>query len=178
MAGQTGTAPQHSVYALGGIVAILFGLIAVLWPHVTLALLVIFFGAFAIGHGVMSLIDMFNHMGRHETWWPSLIIGIISIVAGFYVLTNLTVSAIILALVIAVWALFVGVIEIVAAISTGQLLMLVVGVLTVVFGLILLGHPHDGALALVFIIGAFAIVRGILMLLIAFRSPRTPATSS
>jgi uncharacterized membrane protein HdeD (DUF308 family) len=174
MAVQT-EAPQRSIYFLGGIVAILFGLIAVLWPHITLALLVIFFGAFAIGHGVVSFIDMFDHLGRHETWWPSLVVGIISIVAGLYVLANLAVSAVVLTLVIAVWALFVGIIEVVGGIATGQLMLLIIGLLTVVFGLLLLGHPTTGAVALVLVIGVFAIVRGVLMLLMAFRLPNTPA---
>jgi uncharacterized membrane protein HdeD (DUF308 family) len=174
MAVQT-EAPQRSITILGGIVTILFGLIAVLWPHITLPLLIIFFGAFAFGYGAVSLVEMFQRMGRHETWWPSLVIGIIGIIAGLYVLTNLAVSAVILTLVIAVWALVDGITEVIGGIATGHFMALIIGMLTVVFGLILLDHPTTGALALVLVIGVFAIVRGILMLLVAFRLPSTPA---
>jgi uncharacterized membrane protein HdeD (DUF308 family) len=173
---QTDTTPQPSISVLAGIVAIGFGLIAILWPHITLALLVVIFGAFAVGYGVVSLVEMVNRMRRAETWWTSLIIGIVSIIAGLYVLTNVAVSTIILAWVIAVWALFVGIIEIVAAIATRQFLLLILGVVSVVFSFILLSHPTTGALALVFVIGIYAVVRGILVLLLAFRSSRSSAT--
>lgn len=162
-------------YAVAGIVAILFGLVAILWPHLTLALLVLFFGAFAIVSGIVYLIEMFRRMGRHETWWPALIVGVISIIAGLYVLTNPFISGVILLWVIAFWAILIGIIEIVGAISTAQFLLLIVGVLTVGFGFILLANPVAGALALVLVIGVFAIVRGIILLLEAFRPATTPA---
>jgi uncharacterized membrane protein HdeD (DUF308 family) len=163
------------VYAIAGIASILFGLGALVWPGITLAVLVIFFGAFAIVSGIVSLFDAFRRMGRHETWWPALVIGIIGIVAGAFVFAYPGISTVVLVWTIAFWATFVGFIEIFGSFATGQFLLLVVGVLTVVFGFVLLANPAAGALALVFVIGVFAIVRGILLLFEAFRSPSTPA---
>jgi uncharacterized membrane protein HdeD (DUF308 family) len=163
------------VYAAAGVVSILFGLAALFWPKLTLTLLVLFFGVFAIISGIDSLFDAFRRMGRHETWWPALLIGIISVIAGIFVLSNPTISAAILAWTIAFWAILVGFAEVIGSFATGQFLLLVVGVLTIVFGFLLLANPAAGALALVFVIGVFAIARGVLLLFEAFQSPPSPA---
>jgi uncharacterized membrane protein HdeD (DUF308 family) len=163
------------VYAALGIVSILFGILAITWPGLTIAVLVIFVGVWFLVSGVISLIDMVRRMGQHETWWPSLLIGVISIIAGLFVVTYPSVSAVVLLWVIAFWAIFTGIVEIIGAFSTGQFLMIIVGVLTIIFGFILLANPGVGALALIFVIGIFAIVRGIVQLLHAFNPPTTPA---
>jgi uncharacterized membrane protein HdeD (DUF308 family) len=175
MATQTTETNHHTlVYAIAGIVAILFGVVALVWPGLTLALFVLFFAGFAIVSGAVSLFDSFRRMGQHETWWPALLIGIIGIVAGAFVLAYPGVSAAVLLWTIAFWAVVIGIIEVIGSFAAGQFLLLITGVLTVVFGLIMLANPVAGALALVFVIGVFAIARGILLLFEAFRSPQAP----
>jgi uncharacterized membrane protein HdeD (DUF308 family) len=174
MAGPTVAVPPGWVNAVGGLVAIGFGLAALFWPHRTLALLVLFCGAFALGGGIESLSEMVRRGGRHATWWPALLIGSVSILAGLYVLTNPAGSASLLLVASAYWAIVVGISEMIEAVSTGQLVVGLVGVLTGGFGVVLLGNPAAGARALALLIGVFALVRGILLLLVAFRLPTPP----
>ncbi len=163
------------VYALAGVFSILFGLAAVIWPHITLYVLVILFGAFVIIDGILRLIGMFRAIGAHQPWWPQLVIGIIDIAAGLFILAYPSTTAVVALYVIAFWAILAGVMEIIASLATAQFLLLVVGILSTVFGFVLLGNPAAGALALVIVIGVFAIIRGIILLIHSFHAPVTPA---
>ncbi|MGE5619025.1 MAG: HdeD family acid-resistance protein [Sphingomonadaceae bacterium] len=159
------------VLAIAGVVSILFGIAAVAWPGMTLFVLVWLWGAYAIIYGIVSLVAMFRAIGSGATWWTHLLIGAISIGAGLYVVANPAISSVILLYVIAIWAITLGVVEIVAGISSAQLLPVIAGVITVLFGFVLFGNPAAGAVALVWLIGIFAIVRGIVLLVGAFRVP-------
>lgn len=160
------------VLAIGGVVSILFGIAAMVWPGITLFVLVWLWGVYAIIYGIVSLVAMFRAFGSGATWWTHLLVSAISIGAGLYVVANPGISSVILAYVIAVWAIVVGVIELVAGISTAQLLPVVTGVISVLFGFVLFGNPLAGAVALVWVIGLFSIVRGIVLLVGAFRAPQ------
>lgn len=175
MAAQVPRSESGWMFALAGIISILFGLAAIVWPSLALFMLILLFGAFAIVDGVLRLINMVREMSAHRTWWPDLIIGIAGVVAGLYVLLNPGISATVLAFVIAFWAIIVGLMEIVAGLATAQFLVLIVGVISVVFGFVLLSNPLAGALALVLVIGVFAIVRGLVLLFHAFSAPGVPA---
>jgi len=168
-------APYWWNYAVAGVITILFGLGALLWPGLTVVILILLFGIFAIVEGVLALVDMFRRMGQRRTWWPQLVLGVVGIVASLFVFAYPGVTAFVLLYVIAFWALATGLIEVLASLATGQLLLLIIGVLTIVFGFILLENPTRGALALITVIGAFAVVRGILLLFEAARAPEHPA---
>jgi uncharacterized membrane protein HdeD (DUF308 family) len=60
--------------ALRGVVAILFGLLALLLPRLTLTALVIFFGAFALGGGIFAVVVALGDRGEHARWWVLLIL--------------------------------------------------------------------------------------------------------
>src|SRR5579883_1173798 len=163
------------VYALAGVVSILFGLAAIIWPGLTLFVLVFLFAAYAIIDGILRFIATLRAIGAHQTWWPQLVIGIVDIAAGLFILAYPGRTAVLVAYVIAFWAILIGLFEIVGSLATAQLLLLVVGIISVVFGFVLLANPLAGALALVIVIGIFAIVRGIVLLIHAFRAPEMPA---
>jgi uncharacterized membrane protein HdeD (DUF308 family) len=168
---------RSTYHVLAGIAAILFGLVALFWPDLTLYVFVLLFGIFAVVTGIIFLASMVRAIGEDETWWPQLILGLISIGAGIFVFTNPQVSTYSLLFVIALWAIFAGVIELLAGILTEEFLLVIAGIITSIFGFILLGHPQSGAMALVMVIGIFAIVRGLLLLIGAFHrpSPAEPA---
>jgi uncharacterized membrane protein HdeD (DUF308 family) len=157
--------------ALSGIASILFGVLALVWPGLTLGALVFLFGFYAIVGGVLALVQMFDAIGQHQTWWPALVIAIVDLVAAAFIFTNPGLTAITLLYVVAFWAIIGGLFEIFASLVLARFLTLLAGVLTVVAGFVLLGNPRDGALALVLVIGMFAIVRGIILLIDAFRWP-------
>lgn len=157
--------------ALRGLVAVLFGLFTFFLPGITLVTLVLLFGAYALVDGVFNVIAFFRVAAHH---WALLIEGVIGIIAGIVTFAWPAITAIVLLYVIAFWAIFTGIFEIVAGIRlrkvmTNEWLLLVMGVLSLLFGVAILFAPGVGALAIVLWIGAYALVFGIMLLALAFR---------
>src|SRR5919202_355383 len=173
--------------ALRGVVAILFGLAALVWPGLTLTALVLLFGADALVDGVFAVVAAIARAGRERHWWALLLEGLLGIAAGVVTLAWPGITGLVLLLFIAAWAIITGVVEIVAAIRLrreieGEFLLGLGGALSVLFGLLLIVRPGAGALAVAWLIGIYAILFGALLLALAFRlrglRGRGEATSS
>jgi uncharacterized membrane protein HdeD (DUF308 family) len=156
---------------LRGVMAILFGALAFLLPGVTLGALVLLFGAFALVDGIAAVI---LGDGDRQRWWATLLVGIVSALAGIVTFLMPGITTFALLVVIAYWAIVRGVFEIAAAIRLrdaieGEWLLALAGVLSIAFGMVMLAFPGAGALALVFWIGAFAFVSGVVLIALGFR---------
>ena len=159
---------------LRGIAGIVFGLLALGWPGITLLLLVLFYGAYALVDGVFSLIAAFAGKGEGGPTWWLILVGILGIVAGLVTLFLPGISAVVLIMVIGAWAVVCGIFEIIGAIQLrkeidNEWLLILSGIVSVLFGLGVLVFPGAGALALVWLIATFAIAFGILWIVLAFR---------
>ena len=157
--------------ALRGLVALLFGLLTLLLPGITLITLVLLFGAYTLVDGVFNVIACFRVASHH---WALLFEGIAGILAGILTFAWPAITAIALLYLIAFWAILTGVFEIIAGIRlrkaiTNEWFLLMMGVLSLLFGVLILLAPGVGALAIVLWIGAYASVFGIFMLALAFR---------
>lgn len=162
------------VIALRGIAALIFGLLALFWPGITLLALTYLFGAYALVHGVMDLFLAFSGPGRHPRFWALIIEGVVSIGVGIIAFLWPGITTLSLLLLIAVWAIVSGVSEIVMAIRLrkvihGEWSMVLAGIVSLLLGVLLLARPAVGALAVVWWIGGFAIVFGVLLLALSFR---------
>jgi uncharacterized membrane protein HdeD (DUF308 family) len=151
---------------LRGVAAIIFGILAFVWPGLTLLTLVLFWGAYALVDGVLAIVAAIKGGNPMPRWWLA-IVGIAGIVAGALTFLVPGITALVLLIFIAVWAIVLGVMEIYGAIRLrkeieGEWLLILNGVLSVLFGLILLWRPAVGALAVVWIIGAYAIILGVI----------------
>jgi len=160
------------VIGLRGLAAILFGVLAFVWPGMTLAVLVLLFGAYALVDGVLTLIAAFRGGVQHRI--VMLVEGVVSVLAGLAAFVWPGLTALVLLYIIAFWAIVTGVLEIVTAIRvrraiSNELGLVIGGVLSVVFGVVLLIAPGAGALAVIFLIGAYAVVFGIALLGLAWR---------
>src|SRR5207302_6637405 len=160
------------VIGLRGLAAIVFGILAFAWPGMTLAVLVLLFGAYALVDGVLTLLAAFRGDAQHRV--AMLIEGVISVLAGLAAFAWPGLTALVLLYIIAFWAIVTGVLEIFAAIRlrraiSNELGLIIGGVLSVAFGVVLFLAPGTGALAVVFLIGAYAIVFGIALLGLAWR---------
>ena len=159
---------------LRGLLSIVFGVLAFIWPAITLFALVVLYGAFALADGVVALIGAFT--GRLKplpTWWLVLV-GLAGIGAGIVTLLWPGITAIVLVMFIGAWALVHGIFEIVGAIQLRKEIdnewwLILGGVLSVVFGLLVLLAPGPGALGLIWAIGAYSIAFGITWIMLAFR---------
>ena len=99
--------------ALRGLVAVLFGLITFFVPGMTLVTLVLLFGVYALMDGLFNVIAFFRVPAHH---WALLIEGLIGIIAGILTFAWPAITAVVLLYVIAFWAIFTGVFEIIAGI--------------------------------------------------------------
>jgi uncharacterized membrane protein HdeD (DUF308 family) len=154
---------------LRGIAAILFGVLAFMWPHVTLTALVFLFGAYALVDGVFAIFAGIKSHAENRRWWVLLVEGLFSFIAGVLAFVVPGITAMILLIMISAWAIVTGLFEIAAAIQlrnyiTGEWLLALAGAVSVLFGIALLINPRAGALVVVWIIGAYAILFGILLL--------------
>jgi uncharacterized membrane protein HdeD (DUF308 family) len=167
--------------ALRGLVAVLFGIATVMWPGITLWVLVAFFGAYALINGMFAVIEAFRRDVSRERWWALLFEGVVGIVIGIVTLTWPGLTGMGLLYLIAFWAIVTGVFEIITAIRLrheirGEWLMALIAILSMAFGFLLVSFPAAGALSVILIIGAFAFATGALMIALAFklRSLRRP----
>jgi uncharacterized membrane protein HdeD (DUF308 family) len=158
--------------ALRGLAAIAFGILAFIWPGVTLSVLVLLFGAYAIVDGVLALYTAVRSGGKQI--WAPLLEGIVGIVAGLVAFSLPGLTALTLVFVIAAWAILTGVMEVIAAVRLRQVIsnewaLIFSGVLSVLFGALLVAQPGAGALALIWLIGIYAVIFGVAMLAFAWR---------
>lgn len=159
---------------LRGIVAILFGITAFAWPGLTLAVLILVWGAYAIADGVLALFAAFKFRDEGRPMWPLILVGLIGIAAGIATFMYPGMTALVLLTFIAAWAIATGVFQIVAAIRlrkviSGELLLALSGLLSIVFGVLMVMRPGAGALAVIWIIACYAILFGILLVSLGFR---------
>jgi uncharacterized membrane protein HdeD (DUF308 family) len=163
--------------ALRGAAAVIFGILALIWPGITLYALVILFGAYALVDGIMALGSaIFGDRERGRRGWL-IFEGIAGIAAGILTFLWPGITALVLLWLIAGWAIVTGVLEIVAAIRLrreiqGEWMLAVSGVLSVLFGVLLLAWPAVGALSLVLLIGIYAIVFGVVLIALGLRLRR------
>ncbi|MBB3731174.1 HdeD family acid-resistance protein [Nonomuraea dietziae] len=153
-----------------GICAVIFGILAIVWPGITLWVLVIFFGAYAIVSGIFSLGAAFRHDSGSKAWL--IISGVLGILAGIVAFVWPGITTLALLYVIAFWAIFTGVAEIFAGIRLrktidNEWMLIIGGLLSVVFGILLLTWPASGALALTWLIGVFAVIYGIAIIVLS-----------
>src|SRR2546428_5158168 len=102
--------------ALRGVLAILLGVAVVVLPGVTLAALVVLFGAYAMVDGVLAIIAGVRAAERHERWWSPVLKGLAGIAAGVVTFVQPALTALALLYLIGGWGIVTGILEIVAAV--------------------------------------------------------------
>ena len=161
-------------FAVRGVLAIVFGVLALIWPDSTKLALVLLFGAFAFVDGIFAVTTGIAARGHFERWWALLLEGIAGIVIAVLTFVWPDVTALVLLYFIAAWAILTGIFEIMAAIElrnliVGESVMMLYGLLSIVLGVLLFAFPEAGAVSLTWAIGLYAIFAGIMEIVFAFR---------
>lgn len=155
-----------------GALAILFGVLALIWPGVTLLTLVFLWAAYTLVDGVIALVVAIRGDTGNRVALGA--VGVLGIGAGLVAFIWPGITTLVLLVVIAVWAIIVGVLQVVVAIRlrktiTDEWFLGVSGLLAVALGVLLLFRPGDGALALVVTIAMFALLWGVSLVLFGLR---------
>lgn len=162
-----GLARNWWLILLRGICAIIFGLLAITWPGLSLFTLIILYGVFALFDGGFAIGAAIMGDTPAPRWWLALV-GVLGIAAGAVTLAWPGITGLVLLFFIAGWAIASGVFQIVGAIRlrkeiNDEWLLIASGVVSVLFGILILMFPGAGALSLAFVIGIFALVYGFLL---------------
>ncbi len=160
-------------FTLRGIAAIVFGILALVWPSPPLGVLVPLFGAYALIDGLLAVFAVLTHHGEERRWW-SLLEGLVGIAVGILTFVWPRVTEYALLHWVAVWALLTGVLEILAAVGLRRLisnewLLLLSGIASVILGVLAVLSSGASAQCLLWLIAAYAIVRGLLLIVLSLR---------
>ncbi len=160
------------ILLIRGIAAIVFGLLAILWPGVTLQTLLLFVGIYFLIDGVSTLFSGIAHRKEARHWWTAAIEGLAGIGFGLIVLITPQLSALVLLFMIGGWAVITGVFEVYAAIQLrkemeGEIWLVLGGLLSLLFGIFVFIRPGAGALALIWLIAGYAIAFGVILIILA-----------
>jgi uncharacterized membrane protein HdeD (DUF308 family) len=169
-------------FLIRGFLALAFGIMALIWPGITLMALVLLFGIYVVVEGIFSIVAAFSNR-EARAWWILLLEGIVSIAVGGIAFIWPGITAVVLLIFIAIWAIFTGLLEIGAAVQLrkemqGEWILALIGVLSILIGIILIFNPAAGALAVVWLIGIYAVIFGGLLVFLGmkFRKPARPQT--
>jgi len=159
--------------ALRGIIAILFGLVALFVPGAVMLSLALLFAAYLLVDGLFGIISAVRAARSHERWGLLLVEALLNIVMGVIAAVFPVAAVLAFVLVTAAWALLTGGLMTVAAfrlhISHGRWWLALGGIVSIVWGILLVMAPMIGAVVLTWWLGAYAVVFGILLLVLAFQ---------
>ncbi|GAA2000887.1 DUF308 domain-containing protein [Nakamurella flavida] len=152
--------------AAQAVLGVAVGIVAILWPGITLGAVVLVFAVFAFGASALALASLITPAGR-RSWVSRLVLALLHLISGVVVLAWPGLTVTVLVVLIASWALISGVLEIVVGLSGGGWAPghsagnAVSGVLSLALGIVLLLAPGTGAIGLVQVFGFFAMVSGL-----------------
>lgn len=162
------------IFLIRGLAAVLFGVLAFLWPNATILAIGILFGAYAFVDGIFAIVATVRAAEAQQRWWPFLIEGIVGILIAAITFYDIRITLLALYFTIAAWAFLTGILEIVAAVQlrkhiSNEVWLIIGGIASILFGILMVWYPLAGALAIIWLIAAYAIVFGIIMIAFSLR---------
>lgn len=162
------------LFLLNGLAAILFGGIALFYPETTLLLLVTYFGVLAIFLGIFLLLAAVRNRYYTSLWTFWLGEGALNLVVGAVVLVYPEISISVFLVVLAIWAMMIGAIQLISAFRLRQVVdqrwpFVLNGTLALLFGAVVLVNPFEGTVVLTVFIGAYSVILGLFFVVIALK---------
>jgi len=176
-----------------GVFAIIFGVVALLWPVGTVVILTIVFAIYAIVDGIVNIVAAISSRKEDSTWgWLltqgilTLLVGLVALFAPYYAASFLVLFVL---WVIAIWALIGGIFGIPAAASLGasggsKAAGILLAILSIILGAILIWllvtNPESALSGFVWVVAVYAIIAGVILIIaaIAARSASKRASRS
>lgn len=148
-----------------GLLAVVIGIVSVSWPGITIGAFVVLFAVYAFMYAVMDGARAVSG-DRVGPVLGRLLLSVLSVVAGVSALAWPGITALVLTLWVASWALTTGATEVGLGFLRGETagertLFLLTGLVSVALGFVLFVRPDIGAVSLATVFGLFSIVHGI-----------------
>jgi uncharacterized membrane protein HdeD (DUF308 family) len=162
------------VLILRGLFAVILGLMALVWPDITVFVIVTILGAFLLLDGLIEIWVGFLGRGHHAEWWTDALLGVLAALAGVAILAWPGVTALGLMIFIGASLVVYGAIMAYQAIRlraelANEWLVLATGAATFVLGLGFMVYPRAGAAVLGLLTGAWLVVFGVLLIAIGWK---------
>ncbi|WP_370678916.1 HdeD family acid-resistance protein [Comamonas sp. GB3 AK4-5] len=162
------------VLLLRGLVAIAFGVLTFAQPGVSLVALMLTFGVFTFVDGILGMYAAIRGRGLGGHWWVLMLWGLVGVIVGVLTVVAPAVTALVMTIYIAAWALVTGVMQIIAALRLrkeirGEWLLVLGGAMSVLFGGFVLAQPGAGMMAMLWVLALYAVLLGLVMVLLAFK---------
>lgn len=154
-------------FVLGGLALLAAGIVAIIWPDITLAVLVILWGAVILVDGVFAVLAGLFSRASSALRFFLLLTGVISIMIGLCILVWPGITALVVLYIIGAWAIIAGVMKVLTAMfwpeerKEDRWLLILSGLIAITFGALIIAWPATGALAIVWLMAIFAIVFGL-----------------
>jgi uncharacterized membrane protein HdeD (DUF308 family) len=162
--------------AVRGVAGILLGIAAVVWPGITLVVLIALFAVYLLIDGAFAVVA-----GARGRSWLLIVEGVVGIGAAILAVLWPGITALILVYLVAAWAIATGALELGAAyllrrVVKNEWLLVVGGIVSIVFGILLAFNPAAGLVTIVWLFGAYMLIFGALTLALALRFRSSRAT--
>ena len=164
-----------------GVLAIIVGIIALAWPGVTIYALVILFAVYAFIDAWLQAMRAFSSRSAGPVF-GHLLLGLVDLAAGVIALVWPGPTALVLVLIIGIWAVAGGLVEIFAAFQAGETagtraLFILGGLVSIAFGVVLFARPNVGAVTLALLFGLFSLIYGVSQIVMGVELRRTGHTA-
>ena len=158
---------------LRGVLAIVFGLIALFLPGATMLSLVIVFAIYAFVDGVFGIVSAVRAAQAGQRWGLLVFEGLVNIAVAVIAVLWPGITVVAFVLLVAVWAIITGALELAAAFrlgtEDGRWWLVVGGLVSLVYGALLVIAPMIGAVVLTWWLGAYALIFGVSLVVLAFK---------
>ena len=159
---------------LRGLASLAFGILAIAYPRITLAIVVTIFGIYALADGLLGLWGIYRGKSKDGTSVPALLTALAGITAGLVCLLFPAFALTYLLLLIGLWNVAAGLLQLIGSIVLRHeiqhgWLMALGGLLGAGLGLLIMLYPADAAVSIIWLIAGTAILLGLLLVLFAWK---------
>lgn len=161
-----------------GVLAILFGILALFWPGLTVSLLIVLFSVFVLVWGIVGVIVGLSSIGSNRFWWLELLFSVLAVGLAVFMLRNPADTAAIFVILIGLTFLARGVVDVLEGLfdadrtSDSRAFALIAGVIGVIAGVVTLLYPVSAGVAVVWVVGLYAVLYGALAIGFALRAQK------
>ena len=165
---------KKNFVSLNGILAIVFGLVALFFPGLTLATLGILFSIAILIGGIMLTTGSLRIRKINQRWYILLLEGIIGILIGIIILARPELVATVFVTIIGLWAIIIGLVFLFAYLrsklpSFSNIFILIVSVLSLLTGIFIIVNPFESTRVITILIGIYAVIYGLFSVIHSLR---------